>query len=161
MQRLLSRVTRRTPAVAVLACTVWSAVALAQPHAVRHGLFTLSSSVVNTQSISAETARQHGIEPSEQRAVLNVVVFRDVDGVQWPIRAAVSATRTTLLGVQRDVELRQVEDQGRVSYVGTFEFVPREVLDFSVTARIDPASPLLELSFRERMTPTQPPASTR
>lgn len=161
MQSLLSRVTRRAMGLTALSCAAWSAVALAQPHAVQHGLFTLRSSVVNSQSISPESAREHGIEPSEDRAVLNVVLLRDVDGVSWPIRAAVSATRTTLAGVQRDIELRPVSDQGRVSYVGTFEFVPREVLDFKVTARIDPASPLLELSFRERMAPTQLPRPAR
>jgi hypothetical protein len=86
-----------------------------------------------------------------------VVVLKEIDGAQWPIAASVSATRTTLAGVRRDVALREVQAQGRVSYVGSFDFVPREVLDFNITARVDPASPLLRLSFRERMNPTQLP----
>jgi hypothetical protein len=90
-----------------------------------------------------------------------VVVLREIDDAQWPIAANVSATRTTLAGVQRDIALREVKAQGRVSYLGSFDFVPREVLDFEVTARIDPASPLLRLTFRERMNPTQLPTPTR
>lgn len=146
---------------ASIVAATWSTAALAQPHSVRHGNFAMHSSVVSSKSIAAETARQHGIEPADDVGVLNVVVLRETDGVQWPIRASLSASRTTLSGVTRDIELREVQAQGRVSYVGTFEFVPREVLDFNVTARIDPASPLLQLSYRERMSPSQLPSPTR
>lgn len=149
---------RRPAALTAIAWAFCVGVAQAQPHAVQHGAFTLRSSVVNSETIDEETARQHGITPGEHTAVLNVVVLRDIDGAQWPIAANVSATRTTLAGVRRDVALRQVEAQGRVSYLGSFDFVPREVLDFNVTARVDPASPLLRLSFRERMNPTQLPS---
>lgn len=155
------RAVRCSLVLASFALSAWSTSALAQPHAVRHGDFAMHSSVVNSQSISAEAAREHGIAPAENVGVLNVVVLRDIEGVQWPIRAAVSATRTTLSGVQRDIELRPVEAEGRVSYAGSFEFVPREVLDFKVTARINPGSPLLQLSYRERMAPTQLPSPTR
>ena len=146
---------------AVLVTIAWAfcvGAVQAQPHAVQHGAFTMRSSVVNSETIDEETAREHHITPGKHTAVLNVVVLRDIDGAQWPIAANVSATRTTLAGVRRDVALRQVEAQGRVSYVGSFDFVPREVLDFNVTARVDPASPLLRLSFRERMNPTQLPS---
>ncbi|NIM39885.1 MAG: DUF4426 domain-containing protein [Hydrogenophaga sp.] len=147
--------------LAVLACAAGAALALAQPHAVRHGDFTLQSSVVSSLTIAEETARQHGITPAEHTAVLNVVVLRDVGEARWPIAAAVDATRTTLAGVQQAIALREVASQGRVSYVGSFRFTPREVLDFSVSARIDPASPPLRLGFRERMPPTQLPTPSR
>jgi hypothetical protein len=161
MDPQLFRVVRYGLVLASFALSAWSTSALGQQHAVRHADLEMHSTVVNSQSISAETAREHGIAPAHNVGVLNVVVLREIDGVQWPIRAAVSATRTTLSGVQRDIDLRPVEAEGRVSYLGSFEFVPREVLDFKVTARINPASPLLQLSYRERMPPTQLPSPTR
>lgn len=147
--------------LAVLACAAGAALALAQPHAVQHGDFTLQSSVVNSLAIDEDTAREHGITPSAHTAVLNVVVLRDVGEARWPVAAAVDATRTTLGGVRRDIALREVSFKGRVSYVGSFRFTPREVLDISVSARIDPASPVLRLNYRERMPPTSLPTPSR
>ncbi|HEX5737776.1 MAG TPA: DUF4426 domain-containing protein [Hydrogenophaga sp.] len=148
-------------ALIVCAWAFWTGIAQAQPHVVQEGTFTLRSSVVNSETLPEETAQRHGITPGPHTAVLNVVVLKDIDGEQWPVAANVSVTRTTLAGVQRDIELRAVEAQGRVSYLGSFDFVPREVLDFAITARIDPASPVLRLNYRERMNPTQLPPPTR
>ncbi|MBA4264928.1 MAG: hypothetical protein C0453_07600 [Comamonadaceae bacterium] len=152
----------RRPAVLItFAWSLYLGVAQAQPHAVQDGDFTLRSSVVSSLSIAEDTARSHGITPGEHTAVINVMVQKNVDGAQWPVAANVRATRTSLAGVQRDISLREVEAQGRVTYLGTFDFVPREVLDFAITAHVDPASPVLNLSFRERMNPTQLPSPTR
>lgn len=147
----------RSAVFAVLTCAAWIGVAQAQPHLVKDGDYTLRSNVVSSESIAEETARLHGIKPGQHTAVLNVMVLKNVDGAQWPVAANVSATRTTLAGVRRDIKLSEVEAQGRVTYMGSFDFVPREVLDLKIEARVDPASPALRLSFRERMNPTQVP----
>jgi hypothetical protein len=154
---------RRPGAATALALAALLAplVALAQPHAVRHGIFTLRSSVVASQSLPAATLRRHGIAADAHTAVLDAVVLRAVGKAEWPIAAALTATRTTLAGVQRTIALHPVSFRGRVSYVGTFRFVPDEVLDFQLSARIDPASPLLRLSFRERMPAAAQPAPVR
>jgi len=135
--------------------------ALAQPHAVQHGAFTLRSSVVASQSLPAATLRRHGLAPDAHTAVLNAVVLRAVGEAEWPIAAALTATCTTLAGVRRAIALHPVSFQGRVSYVGDFRFTPDEVLDFRISARIDPGSPVLRLAFRERMPPATRPVPER
>lgn len=142
-----------TPALVAIACALWMGAAQAQPHIAQEGAFTLRSSVVSSESIAEETAREHGIAPGPQTAVLNVLVLKEVDGTQMPVAANVSVTRTTLAGVRRDIALKEVKAEGRVSYLGSFDIVPSEVLDISVTARVDPSSPELRLSYRERMAP--------
>lgn len=140
-------------AIVAIACTLWMGVAQAQPHMAQEGAFTLRSTVVNSESIAEETARAQGITPGPQTAVLNVVVLKNVDGTQWPVEADVSVTRTTMAGVRRNIALQAVKAEGRVSYLGSFDVVPREVLDIEVTARVDADTPELRLNYRERMAP--------
>jgi Domain of unknown function (DUF4426) len=125
--------------------------AAAQPREVTRGDLVLRSSTVASERIDPATASRHGIEPSPNRAVLNVVLLRGPK--REPVPAEVTALSRNLAGVRRDIELKEVRENERVSYVGSFEFLPKEVIDIEITARPvqpDQARPLT-LSYRERM----------
>ncbi|MEO8654933.1 MAG: DUF4426 domain-containing protein [Ramlibacter sp.] len=125
--------------------------AAAQPREVTRGDLVLRSSTVSSERIDPATASRHGIEPSPNRAVLNVVVLRGRKRETIP--ADVTAASRSLTGVRRRIDLKEVRENGRVSYVGSYEFLPKEVLDIEITAkplRPDQSRPL-KLSYRERM----------
>lgn len=141
---------RSIAALTLAACAVGGQ---AQVHENRQGGYVLRSSVVASQDIDAVTAARHGIEPTTSRAVLNVLVIRRGGAADTPVAAAVTASMQNLAGVRRDISLREVSENGRVSYVGSYEFLPREVIDFQITALPDGALPdgMLKLRYRERM----------
>ena len=70
-----------------------------------------------------------------------------------PIPAQVQAEAWSLSGVRQEIAMREVREDGRVSYVGTYDFLPREVIDFLITATpLDrPAAQPLALAYRDRM----------
>lgn len=141
---------RFTAALALAACAAGSH---AQSHETRQGDHLLRSSTVASDRIDPATAGQYGIEPAASRAVLNVLVLRRSGALDVPVAATVTASMQNLAGVRRDIALREVSENGRVSYIGSYEFLPREVIDFEVTAvpqGAQPASPL-KLSYREQM----------
>lgn len=148
----------RTPgsilAAAVLLATAQSS--LAQSHEVRRGDFTLRSSTVSSERIDPATAARHGIEPSPKTAVLNVVILRGNKGETVP--AEVSATARSLAGVRQEIGLREVRENGRVSYLGSYHVLPREVMDLEVKAKPLPAgeAPTLVLRWRDRMWAIEP-----
>lgn len=125
--------------------------AVAQVHEARRGDFVLRSSTVASDRINPATAGKHGIEPSPTRGVLNVTVLRGRNGRTVP--AEVAASSVNLAGVRQDIEMREVRAGGRVSYLGSYDFLPREVIDFEITARpLRPAnSRPLSLKYRDRM----------
>lgn len=138
-------------ALALAACAVSSH---AQSHETRQGDYRLRSSTVASDRISPAAAAQHGIEPAASRAVLNVLVLRRSSGAEEsPVAATVTASMQNLAGVRRDIALREVNENGRVSYIGSYEFLPREVIDFEVTAVPEGAQPasLLKLGYQEQM----------
>lgn len=127
--------------------------ASAQSHEVQHGEVVLRSSTVASDRIDPATARQHGIEPSPDRAVLNVILLSAGPGSPKTLPARVSASTRNLAGVRNEIEMREVREKGRVSYIGSYAFAPREVLDFEVTALPAGAAGQapVTLRYRERM----------
>jgi len=127
----------------------------AQAHEARQGGYLLRSSTVSSQRIAPQTAARHGIAPAPGRALLNVVVLRTASpsSAQATVAAEVSASRQDLAGVHQRIPMREVRANGYISYIGSYEFLPREVIDFTVTAT--PADGQggapLTLTYRERM----------
>lgn len=141
------------PLALALALSMLAPSASAQAHQVQRGDLVLRSSSVASDRIDATTAKRHGIEPSPRRAVLNVVVLSAGHGGRKTFPAQVSASTRSLAGVRQEIEMREVRENDRVSYVGSYQFAPREVLDFEIRAvptASDRQSPLT-LRYRERM----------
>lgn len=131
--------------------TIAALSATAQVHEARRGDLLLRSSTVASERINPATASRHGIEPSPTRGVLNVVLMRGRNG--RTIAAEVSASSTNLAGVRQEIEMREVRANDRISYMGTYDFLPREVVDFEITARplLPEKSRPISLKYRDRM----------
>lgn len=123
--------------------------ACAQSHTQQFGAYTLQSSSVNSEHLSVEAAREHGIEPGPGVAVLNVVVQKNDSGKTVP--AQVEARVSGLAGVVNQIPMRETRAQGRVAYTGTYPILPRQVVDITVTARLEGAAEPLSMTYRERM----------
>ena len=137
--------------VALVLSLAWTQQAWAQAHERRSGPFVLRSSTVASQTFSAATAKAHGIDPAPTRAVLDVVLEKTTGGHKVNVRATVQASATDLAGVRRSIEMRPAVDDGRISYVGTFDFLPREVLDFRIVATPEAGGAPITLAYRDRM----------
>lgn len=137
-----------TTAVLLMASmNAWS-----QAHESHGDAYTLRSTTVPSTAISASAARQHGIDPAANRAILNVMVHKKGDAAGGNVEAEVQATARNLAGQERAVAMRPAKaPNGQVSYIGTYEFASREVLDFRIRARPAGMQQPLELAYRERM----------
>lgn len=120
--------------LATLLLTVVATATAAQPHEATRGDLTLRSSTVASSMIDSATASRHGIDRAPDVGVLNVLLARAQDGRLRPVPARVDAQAWSLSGVRQTIEMREVREDGRISYVGTYDFLPREVIDFRITA---------------------------
>jgi Domain of unknown function (DUF4426) len=138
--------------------TVWLAMpllaaltALAQPAEVREDKYVLRASTVAAQNLPQAMRDRHGIPDDPRAAVLNITLQRSDAGAPRNVAADVSVQARNLYGVKTDVQLRRVEADGQVSYLGVYHFLPREVLDFEIVARPEGAPNRLRLEFRDRL----------
>lgn len=142
----------RSTLLALLALLVAaSGPAWSQAHVSKEGAFSLRASTVSSETLPEVTAKAHGIERDPRRGVLNVTIMhRDKSG-ETNVRADVHATARDLTGQKRDVPMKEVDANGYVSYMGTYDFVRGEVIDFLIDAKPHGAGPRLSLTFRDRM----------
>ncbi len=147
----MSRVGGAIRYVAALALLALCMSVRAQTHEHPFGEYVLRSSVVTTHALAPESADIHDVERERDRAILNVIVYRRDDPLQMALPARVTAHATDLAGVRQEIELEEVVANDRVSYTGTFEFLPREVLDFTIRAQPVGSDETGTLQYRERL----------
>ena len=142
-----------TRAIAALVLATTAGLAPAQPQETTRGDLVLRSSTVASGMIDRAAAARHGIEQAPDVGVLNVLLARKDPAGLRPVAAQVEAEAWSLSGVRQKIAMREVREDGRVSYVGAYDFLPREVIDFRITATpLDrPDAQALTLAYRDRM----------
>lgn len=125
--------------------------AWSQAHVSTEGPFSLRASTVSSETLPASTAKAHGIARDPRRGVLNVVILRKDGAEEKTLHGDVHAVARDLSGQKRDVDMREVQANGYVSYMGTYDFVRGEVIDFLIDARPQGSERKLDLTFRDRM----------
>ena len=126
-------------------------VSLAQPHEAHEAGYIVRASTVPSQSFDAATARVHGIEPSPHRAVLNVTVSRAGQKTTENVRAQVRARARELTGREHAIEMKPVVSNGMTSYIGSFDFTPRQALTFEIVATPQPGGQPIGLTFKDTL----------
>ena len=124
----------------------------AQSHQQKHGDYVLRSDLVETTALPESSLRKQDISAAPDQAVLNIVVLKtDAGSAGQTVPAEVDAQVRNLMGEHRTIELRQVESNGRVTYLGLVKHLPHEALDFVISARPQGSNAALKLSYREQM----------
>lgn len=137
--------------VGALVLSVAAAAVQAQPHEAQTPEHVLRASTVDASSLPDAMRRHHGIPLRANTGVLNVILLRLVDGHQRNVPAELDVRARNLYGIETPVEMRQVVADGFVSYLGVYDFVPHQVLDFRITARPVGKGAALTLEFRDRL----------
>ncbi len=104
----------------------------AQRNSIHVGDTTVYYNALPTTLLSPEVARQYGITRSSGRALLNVAVLRDIDGMETAVAATVSAAATNLNGQRQELRLREVREGDAIYYLGEARFQDRETLTFEL-----------------------------
>lgn len=114
------------------------------------GEYKVHYNTINTSFLSAQVARQYGIQRSDRRAMLSLTVQRKEGDKTVPVKADIEARATNLTGQLRQVSLRAVEDGEAIYYIGEFGIENEEVLNFQVDLKPQGTSDGLSLQFREQ-----------
>ena len=127
--------------------------AAAQPqvHVVKFGAYTLRANAIQCNVLPTSMARQHGIECATDRGVLNLAILeRKPDGRDVTVPAEVSVRQENLLGQSEAIKMRAIEENGSVSYLGTFGFASRRNFRFAISARPVASDKALTIKFEAR-----------
>lgn len=113
------------------------------------GDYTVIYSVVRSDALADEIARQHGVPSNREAALLNVTVQRS--GANVPAQIDVEAVN--LAQQTREIEMMATVANGFVSYVGVVDVSEREVVDFHLEILPEGAAAPIDFTFRESFFP--------
>jgi hypothetical protein len=114
----------------VLLLAAVAAVPAAAQQSQKFGGYEVHYNTLNTNMLSPEIASVYGIQRAGTQAMLNVTVLHTES--REPVEARVTATATNLTGQRREIELRQIDDQGAIYYIGQFRIHDEETLNFDL-----------------------------
>jgi hypothetical protein len=106
---------------------------VAAQQAQQFGDYEVHYSTLNTNMLAPDIASAYGIQRSGTQAILNITVLHKESGDA--VRANVKAEAANLTGQRRDIELREIQDQGAIYYIGQFRIHNEESLNFDVSIR--------------------------
>ena len=115
------------------------------------GDYVVHFSAQSTDQLPPEVARAHNILRSKNRAMLNVSIIRESDGM--PVSGAVTVKTVNLTGQLKNVTMRKIEEPGNVAaiyYIGETPVANRETLVFDITVKPEGAEQASEVRFKRK-----------
>ena len=120
--------------VAILALLHAGASAQAQLHEQHFGRYIVRANVVHTHTLPRQVLETHRLQAGDDRALLDVVVLKTRYPPPDPVRAYVLVTMREPTGYSREIEMRPIAANDRVSFVGIIPIsAPRVPVDFKIT----------------------------
>ena len=100
------------------------------------GPYEVHYNAVRTDDLSPEVARAYDIERSGNRVMLNVsLLAKAADGRITPVDGAVEASAHNLNGQMKDLQMRRVQADASIYFIGEVGISGNEILVFDIEAR--------------------------
>jgi len=116
--------------------------------------YSLQGSLTPTDRLPDVMTQEHNIEPGPERLLFNALVYeKRSDGELEPVAADVNVVYENLAGHEIEVDMRQVEANGDVSYIGTLDASGQLVFRFIVEAQPEGSDETLQTEFEVQLPP--------
>jgi len=115
------------------------------------GDYTIHYSAFTTDTLSPEVAKQYQIPRSKNRAMVNISVLKNEQGLLGkPVRAKVEGAAKNLSEQLRTLQIREVVAEDAVYYIAESPVTNQETLryDFQITPEGEPTT--YQISFQEQ-----------
>lgn len=114
--------------------------------------FTLRANVSRTDVLPDAMARRYGIEPESDLVLINLVVLENRPNRQpAPVSADVSVQHESLSGHREAIDMRAVEADGHVSYIGTLDASGQRTYQLHIEAQPEGTDEPLHMMFEVQL----------
>jgi len=115
------------------------------------GDYVVHINAITTSQVPADVARNLGITRSGNRAMLNVVITRKVDGEIGPsVKGTVVGTAVNLVGQMKNMKIKEITEHDATYYIGEVVVVDGEILIFNVDVTPEGESRTYYLKYKGR-----------
>ena len=125
-------------------------------HVEEFGDYSLQASITPTDRLPDVMIEEHNIEPGPERLLFNAIIYdKRADGGLEPAAADVSVVYENLPGHEIEIDLRQVEANGDVSYIGTLDTSGQLVFRFVMQAQPEGSDEPMQTEFEVQLPPRE------
>ena len=115
------------------------------------GDYTAHYSAFTTDLLTPEVAKSYRIARSKNRAMLNVSVLKKVMGTTaQPVKASVKVTAANLNSQLRELQMREINEQGAIYYIAETPVSNGETLKFTITVEPEGETAGHTFSFQQQ-----------
>jgi len=115
------------------------------------GDYTVHYSTFTTDMLTPDVARVYNITRSKSRALMNISVLKKVmDTTAKPVRATVVASATNLSAQLKNLQVKEISDQGAIYYIAEIPISDRETLNFNVAVTPEGEGRTYTLTFQQQ-----------
>ena len=115
-----------------------------------YGEYTVHVNVLTTDQLPADVARSYNITRSKSRAMLNVVLTKNIEGVDKPVTADVSTVTRNLANQIKDMKIREIIEQEAIYYIGDVQVDNEEILIFNIDVTPEDKTKPFLLAYRHQ-----------
>lgn len=121
-------------------------------HVMEFDGYTLRANVSRADVLNDTMARRYGIAANPDLALLNLVIQdNNVARQEATVEAAVSVEHENLLGQTQVVDMRAIEADGYISYVGTLDASSQRIFQLIIKVRPEGTEQPLEMNFEVQL----------
>ena len=125
-------------------------------HVEEFGDYSLQASITPTDRLPDVMIEEHNIEPGPERLLFNAIIYdKRADGGLEPAAADVSVVYENLPGHEIEIDMRQVEANGDVSYIGTLDTSGQLVFRFVMQAQPEGSDEPMQTEFEVQLPPRE------
>ncbi len=121
-------------------------------HNLTIGDYNVHVNALTTDQLPVEVARGYQITRSQNRAMLNVSVRKNVNGTEKPVPATVNVVVKNLSNQIKDIKLREIRENDPLAiyYIGEVPVNHEETLVFNVDLKPEGENETILLGYRQR-----------
>ncbi len=122
----------------LILCMLWLLPVQAE-QSVRSGEYEIHYNAITTNQLTAMVASHYGISRSSTQAMLNVTVLKKAsdDDLGTAVSAEVAVTSRNLTGQMQAIDMRKIEEQDAIYYIGLKKVRNLETLHYQITVTAD------------------------
>lgn len=114
--------------------------------------FTLRANITPTERLPTAMVEQYGIEADPDRLLFNAIIYeKRSSGQPEPVSADVSVHYENLVGHDTEIDMRKIEANDSVSYIGTLDTTDQLVFRFVVEAQPEGSDQPLQADFEVQL----------
>lgn len=115
------------------------------------GNYTIHYSAFTTDNLTPEVAKLYKIPRSKNRALVNISILKNEDGLMGtPVKARVQGAAKNLSEQLRELNIREISSEGSVYYIAETRINNQETLRYDFNITPDGENSAYHISFQQQ-----------